>query len=304
MLLNQQAVRGLKLIRIYSLLQLLPSLAFLGLLILGLFWKTHITPAYAQMLAWALTGITGAIIMDRVFRHRMSLDDTIHPMPVRSILGVSSPMLMTASMQIIVSQAGIIILGMYRPAVEIGYYAVAVKLATLTTFVLSAINTMSAPKFAELYHQGRIDELLRIARKSTRLIFWTTIPILIGLLVFGITILQIFRHEFISAYPAMCILIAGQFINSISGSTGYFMSMTGHHIALQNFKAIATVISIVMAIILIPRIGINGAAVAASAGAAFWNLAGLLFIKRQFGVGIGYDPRIEFSRRSNKKVRV
>jgi len=290
MLLNQQAVRGLKLIRTYSILQLLPSLALILFLLAGLRWKTPQVPAYAQLAAWAVTGITGAVIMDQAFRKRMRSEDRVESVSSRSILSLSLPMLMAASMNIVISQTGVIILGVYRPAAEVGYYAVAVKLATLTTFVLAAINTMSAPTFSELHHQGKTDELLRIARKSTRLIFWTTAPILAGLLLFGKPALRLFRPEFVSAYPAMCILITGQFINAISGSTGYFMNMTGHHCALRNIITAAAVINVTMNLVLTPHFGVIGAASAACASVIFWNLAVILFIKHKFGRSIGYIP--------------
>lgn len=294
--LNQQAVRGLKLIRTYAVLQLLPSLALVVLLLVGLKWKTPTLPAYAQLTAWVITGIAGAVIMNRAFRRRLQPGDIPGDIPgtipAGSILGLSLPMLLTASMNIIISQTGIILLGMTRSAAEVGYYAVAVKLATITAFVLSSINTMSAPRFSELYHQGRSDELLRIARKSTRLIFWTTAPILLGLLVSGKPVLQLFRPEFKAAYPAMCILVAGQFINSISGSTGYFMNMTGHHCALRNIKIAAALINVTMNLILTPRFGITGSASAACTSMICWNLAEIVIIKRMFGRSIGYFPGV------------
>jgi O-antigen/teichoic acid export membrane protein len=290
MLLNQQAVRGLKLIRIYSFLQLLPSLALLILLLIGLFWKTPNTPAYAQMLAWALTGIIGVIIMDRAFRCRMHPNDTICSMPVRNILALSTPMFMTASMDIVISQTGIVILGMHRPAEEVGYYAVAVRLATLTIFVFKAINTMCAPKFSELYYKQEMDELFRIARKSTQLIFFATAPILLCLSFFGKQILSCFGPTFPAAYPAMMLLVIGQFFSSIAGSTSQFMNMTGRQIAFQNIIATAAVINLLVNLAITPKLGILGAATAASLSTVFWNIAVLVYIKRMYGRTIHFDP--------------
>jgi len=290
MLLNQQAVRGLKLIRTYSVLQLLPYLALVLLLLAGLAWKTPALPAYAQLVAWAITGIAGAIIMDRAFRHKMQSGDQIQEIRAESILSISLPMLMTTSMQIIISQAGIIILGMHRPTAEVGYYAVAVRLATLTTFVLSAINTMSAPKFSELYHQGQTEELLRVARKSTGLIAWVTVPILAGLLILGKQFLHLFGPEFTIAYPALFILITGQFINSISGSTGLLMNMTNNHNQLFLMMMGAALINLTINLFLTPTHGLTSAAIAAAVSQIFWNTGALFFIYKRFKCFIGYIP--------------
>lgn len=290
MLLSQQAVRGLKLIRTYSLLQLLPSLCLLAFLTVGLKWKTPNGPAYAQLLAWAVTGIAGALIMDRAFRRQMRPTDTVRHTSIHELLRISLPMLMTASMNMVIAQTGVIILGMHRPSAEVGYYAVAVKLATLTAFVLGAINTMSAPAFSRLFHEGNTAELFRVARKSTRLIVWTTTPILIGLLAFGMPILHLFRPEFRAAYPAMVILVAGQFIHSVSGSTGLFMNMTGHQKALSRIIAVAAGLNIVINLMLTPRLGIIGTAIAACASTVFWNAAALAFIHRRYGQTIAHWP--------------
>jgi O-antigen/teichoic acid export membrane protein len=288
--LNQQAVRGLKLIRTFSLLQLLPSVCFVLFLVVGLKWESLHVPAYAQLAAWGVSGILGVIVMDRAFRRRMKKTDKICEVPVRSILSLSLPMLATSAMQIVIGQTGVIVLGMYKSAEEVGYYALAVRLATLTSFVLNAINTMSAPAFSELFSQGQTGELLRIARKSTQLIVWTTSPILIVLLVFGQSILALFRPEFAVAYPALAILVIGQFIHSISGSTGLFMSMTGHQNSLRNIMTIAAAINVVLTFALTPHLGLIGPAIASSASTIFWNAAALMLIQRRFGGTIAYVP--------------
>ncbi len=293
MLLNQQAVRGLKLIRTYSLLQLLPALGLVIFLVIGLRWKSPNTPAYAQLFAWSVTGILGAIIMDRAFRRRMEPSDPVHHMPIRSILNISLPMLMTASMNIVISQTGIIILGMHRPATEVGYYAVAVRLASLTSVMLAAINTMSAPTFSQLYHSNKIPELLRIARKCSKLVFCVSAPILIFLLIFGRPILSIFKPDFVSAYYTMVILVLGQFVNATSGATGLFMNMTGNQKKMRNYISIAAILNVALNLMFTPRWGATGTAIASLASTTLWNVSGLVFIKLRFGRMIGFIPFVK-----------
>jgi len=129
----------------------------------------------------------------------------------------------------------VIMLGMFRGEAEVGCYSVSVKLATLTSFILTAVTSMAAPKFSEYYHANKQVELFHIAKKSTKLIFWTTVPLLLFLLIFGkYIIITLFGNDFIASYSAMVILVCGQFVNSISGSTGMFMSMTGKEKQYRN----------------------------------------------------------------------
>jgi O-antigen/teichoic acid export membrane protein len=204
---------------------------------------------------------------------------------------ISVPMLMVASAAFVTGQIGVVTLGMFRSEGDIGHYSAALKLSSLTVFIMQAINTMAAPKFAELYHVGKMDELFSIARKSSKMAFWITLPILLVLILFGKQILnRLFGEEFIVAYPAMACLVFGQFISTLSGSTGYFMNMTGHQDAFKNIMISSAVINIGLCMLLVPSYGINGAAFAAMTGLIFWNAAVLYYIKSKYGRTIGYLP--------------
>jgi O-antigen/teichoic acid export membrane protein len=294
MLLNTQAVRGLRLIRVFALMQMLPQGFNLLLLVsLGLLWPSKDVPVYAILGGFAMTGILGWFIMEYEFRQKMQPQDTVHPMPARGILSISLPMLMTHAMTFVIGQTGVIMLGMFRTEAEVGYYSIAVKLATLTAFILSAVNSMAGPKFSELFHSDKMDELFYIAKKSAKLIFWTTAPILLGFVTLGRPVLHIaFGQEFTVAYPALVLLVMGQFVHSISGATGLFMNMTGNQNVFKNIVLAAAVTNICVNLLLIPPYGIYGAAIAAMVSFMSWNITTLIYIKMKFGRTTGYFPKI------------
>jgi O-antigen/teichoic acid export membrane protein len=292
MALNTQAVRGVRLIRTFAMMQLMPTLTLFVFLLAGLLLtQNHYVPIYAQLAAFTVTALAGAWIMDRAFKAKMEPGDHVRAMSVQEILTISTPMLMTASIHFVIGQIGIVMLGMFRSEAEVGYYSIAVKLATLTAFVLQAINSIAAPKFSELYHTGKMDELFYVAQKATKLIFWATAPILVGLIIFGRPILALmFGKDFVVSYVPMVMLVTGQFISSVSGSTGNFMNMTGHQNPFRTIVFCAGVLSLVLGFILIPRFGINGAACVAMVSVSTWNICTVVFIKRKFGRTIGYLP--------------
>lgn len=292
MTLNTQAIRSLKLIRIFAFIQALPVFSQLIMLILATkFLYNNGNPIFTFLGGLFITALTGWIIMVNEFKKKIHPGDQIEDMPVRSIISISMPMLMTSAMNIALGQTGVIILGMFREEAEVGYYSIAVKLATLTSIILNSINSMAAPKFSELYHSGKIDELLYVARKASKLIFYCTIPFLTGLIICGKPILSIlFGSEFSIAYLAMIILVAGQFIHSISGSTGIFMNMTGNQIKYRNIIFFTALFNILLNFLIIPKYGYYGAAFTSAFCVAGWNLATLLFIKKKYGRSIGYLP--------------
>ena len=292
---NTQAIRGLRLIRMFALMFVMPHLFNLALLlVLSFFIHSQHVPVYALLGSFALTGIVGWMVMEYRFRQIINPGDQVRTMPYKEIISLSLPMVMTSAMTVIIGQTGIIMLGVFRPEHEAGYYSVAVNLATLTTFVLTAINSMSAPKFSELFHSGRLDELFQVARKATRLIFWTTCPILLFLAAFGNPLLSLlFGHDYTIVYGAMLLLVIGQFVNSISGSTGIFMNMTGNQKAFRNIIASAAGINILLNLLLTPSIGFTGAALSGMISLIFWNFGALLFMKLKYGQTIIYIPLLQ-----------
>ena len=290
--LNTQAVRGLRLIKVYVFMLVLPTLFNLfSLILLTVIIFSRNAPVYAQFASLAVTGIIGWVIMEYSFKRQMRSEDQVLPMSTRSILSISLPMLMTATISFLIGQTGVIMLGMFRSNAEVGYYSIAVKLATLTGFMLSAIGSMAAPKFSELFHSGNMEDLFYIAKKSAKLVFWTTTPILLCLVIFGKPLLgYAFGSEFVVAYPASVILIVGQFVSSISGSTGIFMNMTGGQNMFRNIMLGAAIITIPLNFILIPKFGIIGAAVSATVSLSFLNITILAYIKKNYGRTIGYLP--------------
>jgi O-antigen/teichoic acid export membrane protein len=290
--LNTQAIRGLRLIRTFAFMQMLPAVSKLIILILiTLFFFNPYNPIYAIFASCAITAIAGALIMQIVFKKKILPFDVVFNMPVKGILAISFPMFMTATINLAIGQTGILILGIFRTEAEVGYYDIAVKLAMLTTFALGAVNTMVAPKFSELFHSGNMNDLFYVAQKSAKLIFWTTVPILAVLFVLGKPILSLlFGPEFKVAYGAMMLLVIGQFVNSVAGSCGYFMEMTGNQNTYLNIVLGAAIICVGLNFALIPSFGTIGAAIAGMASIIFWNIVTLIFIKMKYGSIIGYFP--------------
>ena len=290
--LNTQAVRGLRLIRVFAFMQILPS-TFTLLILAGstIFSRAKENPVHAYLAALAATAMVGVLVMDKAFKVRIRANDLVHDMATKTILFISLPMLMTASMQFLIGQTGIIMLAVFRTDAEVGYYAIAVKLATLTTFVLASINSMAGPKFSELFHTGKMNELFYVAKRSAKLIFWTTAPMLLGLLLLGRPLLgYFFGQDFTVAYPAMVLLILGQFVNSASGSTAMFMNMTGRQNIFRNITFGAAFLNISSNLLLIPHLGIIGAAISAMISVSFWNIITLVYMKKKFGQTTGYLP--------------
>lgn len=210
---------------------------------------------------------------------------------LKDIYSVSAPMFLISGAHLLMSQADIIMIGIYLSETDVGIYFITVKLALVTSFVLSAVNSVVSPKFSHAYHSGDLDLLKKTARDSSKLIIFTTFPILFFLIALGYPVLGIFGEEFQAAYWILVILVIGQMVNSLSGSVGYFLNMTGNEKAYQKIILLGLLLNIILNAVLIPKYGNLGAAIATSSSLIFWNISSLMFMKSKFGYTTMYFGR-------------
>jgi O-antigen/teichoic acid export membrane protein len=288
--LHSSSLRGLKKIKEYSLLQEV-SIPFISILLLvsSLFIvKDERIPLTVSVLSLFIVSVFSCT----VWLKHADITSFSHSNNIRlgTILSVSLPMLLSHSSFLILEWTDTIMIGVLRTGVEIGIYNVAMKISILTSITLFAINSIAAPKFAEFYQKGDREGLAKIIHQSTKLIFWSSTSIILVIFLFPSFILGIFGEEFKTALYALLILTFGQFINAISGSVGYILQMTGKQKVFQYIVLTAALLNIGLNALLIPRYGINGAALASMLSMAFWNLSSVLFIRSHLNIMTIYIP--------------
>ncbi len=199
----------------------------------------------------------------------------------KDILFRSGPMAISAIAYILMQSVDVILLSKFTDFKTVAFYSVAIKLTTMVSLVLASVNTVQAPKIAELYSLNDLHNLELIIKKSTRLIFGLTFPAIIFILVLSGFILSLFGNEYKVAQNALFILLIGQSVNALCGSVGVYMNMTGRQLVLQKILLIAFVINLVLNWFLIPYYGINGAAIATSFSMIFWNITTVVYIYKK-----------------------
>ena len=196
----------------------------------------------------------------------------------------SFPVLISNSMLLLIQWVDIIILGYFETSNIVGIYSVIMKISLFSSIILFSINSIVASEFSRLYSLRKMDDLKLIIRKSSKVIFFITIPILIFIVCFSKFILGYFGTEFVAANKTLYILIIGQFINIVCGSVGYILIMTEKQNIFKNIMIFSTCINIIMNIILIPIYSINGAAIASSISLILWNILSFSYIYKNYNI--------------------
>jgi O-antigen/teichoic acid export membrane protein len=68
------------------------------------------------------------------------------------------------------------------------------------------------------------------------------------------------------------------------------LNATGYHKQFRNISIGGAVINVITNLLLIPKYGIEGAAVSNAVSMVIWNLAGTFYIRKKFGFYIAYLP--------------
>lgn len=144
---------------------------------------------------------------------------------------------------------------------EVGFYSVAVAIAELIWYIPRAISTVLFPMTASSCKESSKEFLPNIARKMIITIFPTALLIL---LVGKPLISLLYGKQFSASILPMLLLLPGILVMSVGKTLGAYIAGRGK----PEYNTIAAFVSlsitVILDIILIPRMGISGAAIATS----------------------------------------
>lgn len=295
---NAQSLRALYSDLWFNTLMIIPKL--INILLLGgviLFYHEPVNAVYAKIFTDFMAAIISAVFIVIVFK-KLKVQYTQYHEDFSKVWDLAWPMFLTSGLFMMMNQTDTLMLGYIKDPEDVGIYHIASRIASLTLFVLMAINYRSAPLYAEFYHAKQYTELQNLAQRTARLMFWITLPIVIVLVTGGEFLLGLFGDEFIMGYFALLFIVSAEFINTLSGSVGNFLNMTGNQKVFRNIILIGVTVNIALNALLIPPYSYSGAAFASLFSMITWNIIGSIYIKHKFGYFIGYIPLL--SRRNIK----
>ena len=200
------------------------------------------------------------------------------------LLASSMPLFGVVLMNMVITWSPMLFLGVWESSANVGIYSAASRTAMLTSFVLVAVNSIAAPKFAALYQQGNIDTLGAVARKSAKIMVVLASPILLLFLLIPEWILSVFGEQFKQGAVVLMILAVGQFVNVLTGSVGYLLMMSGNELILRNNLLFCITIGTILNFYLIPKFGMVGAAISAAFVLSIQNIIAMIMVRKKLNI--------------------
>ncbi len=196
----------------------------------------------------------------------------------------AAPLAMINALQFSLQRMDLLLIGLLLGSVSAGLYAPAVRIAALIDFCLVAVNWWAGPLIARTHRSGNRDELARLVRRAAQVTLAFTAVAVAGVLLFGGAVLGVFGAEFVAAETALRIRVVGSLANALLGPVGLLLTMTGGQDAAARVMGIYAVLGLVLNLVLLPWLGIEGAALAAAITSVGWNVHMAVVVYRRLGI--------------------
>jgi O-antigen/teichoic acid export membrane protein len=264
-----------------------PLLILVGIGTLAFIGHGILTPTTA--LAVVVAGVAVAFAVGALQLRRASpavLRSARASYLTRDWLRASVPMMLIGGLWMANSYVGTLAVGALAGPRAAGVYSIVEKGAAVIVLVLVATNMPLAPAIARLHAAGDREGLERAVEQVARISFVISIPICAAFAIFPNIYLSIFGPGFADGSMALTVLALGQLVNAAAGPAGNVLLMSGQErVALRGVGA-GLLVNLVLAVALVPPLGVTGGAIAFSLSLVVWNTSFVLAARKHVGVNV------------------
>ncbi|MFD1696013.1 GNAT family N-acetyltransferase [Roseibium aestuarii] len=257
-------------------------LALVGLLIVAGLPATAFWAAAVAVAATWVVALYQLVVIDRRLRPRMT---SVTPRAeMRLWVAVSFPMFLVEGILQLITSADVIMVSFWQDPHEVGIYFAASRTLALVHFVYFAVRAASAHRYAAFMQDPQPHRLATYVRQTSHWTFWPSLVVALGLLATAPLLLRLFGSDFASGYPVLAVLVLGVLARASVGPVDALLTMSGHQKACAWIYAATFLINVCFNFLLIPMIGLVGAALATTLSILFEAFCLALVAKRRLGL--------------------
>jgi O-antigen/teichoic acid export membrane protein len=244
-------------------------------------------PATAETAVTAVATALMLTVIGQTFVLNRRLKRTVPPGPkayeIKTWFSVSLPILIVEGFYLLLTNVDIILLQHFRTPDDVAVYYAAAKTLALISFVHFAVSAAVGHRFTEHHVTKDHDRLKDILADSIRWTFWASFAASVILAVMGRPLLSLFGVGFVDGFHLILILAAGLMARASVGPVERLLNMVGEQHLCAGVYAFAFVLNLVLGIVLIPRLGVDGAAVSTSTALIVESILLYVVTKRRLG---------------------
>jgi O-antigen/teichoic acid export membrane protein len=253
-------------------------LAGAGVLVLSVAW----------VLPYALAAIVACVLVHRLLERRAPRASTRPddaPILRREFWSFSWPRAVASVSQIAIQRADIIIIGAMISPSAAAVYTAATRFVVLGQFGVQAIQQVLQPQITHLLATNQLDVLSRVFKVSTAWNIAIAWPIYLAIGCAPAVYLSVFGDTFTEqGRLTVIVMMLGMLVGVYSGPVDTVLLMAGRSTVSLVNSLIALAVDLGGCLLLIPVMGISGAAVAWAAAVAVRSLLGYFQVRRSLAI--------------------
>lgn len=253
---------------------IVPRIVGLGVFGVGILLLDEITAAilYWVSIPLVMISVSGYFISRRLGAWNL-VRRKVSGSRVRELFVFSGPLAIGTVVFIFLGSLDILMLGYFGDSAQVGLYRSISPLQQSSTFILGSFTFLFLPLATEFFEERQFDDLNELYTVSTKWISALTLPIVLTLGLFPASVISAFFGEsYVPAAPALTILVLGLYTRALVGLNGDMVRAIDRP-EIELYTAVGGLgANAVLNVLLIPRYGIVGAAVATVIGYAVYNV--------------------------------
>jgi O-antigen/teichoic acid export membrane protein len=208
---------------------------------------------------------------------------------VRGWLSASVPMGVTEGLRLLQGQLALLLTGWLAGATAAGVYRGADAVMQLATVGASVVATAATPMFARLIGESDHEGIKRIAVLTSVIMVAGVVVVALPIALAGNWLFPaLFGQDFAASPPVFAILAVGLLGTYSMGLAQALANMSGHHLLTTQSFLTTALCNLVLGLVLIPRFGAVGAAIATAMSA----IVGTAWCAWQLARRTGYNTTV------------
>lgn len=203
---------------------------------------------------------------------------------LRSWIVVSLPIFLIEGFAFMLTNADVLMVGLYLSPHDVAIYFAMAKTLALVHFVYFAVKAGVAPRYAQFMQVGNRSQLDAFARETVTWTFWPSLAMAAVVLLIGKPMLGLFGPGFDEGYPYLFLLVAGVVARASVGPSESLLTMSGNQNVCAAVYGLTLGLNLGLNFLLIPQLGLWGAALATAISMMFEAAALSFTAWRRLGI--------------------
>lgn len=263
--------------------------ALLGLVLLG--GGSALLASAAWAVAWLVGAVLALAVLVVLVRRRTPPEDrsgSRRPDRAlrRRIRGFALPRLVATALEQSILWLDVVLVGILLGASAAGVYGTVSRFVTAGALVATALRIVVAPRFSAMLGEGRVRDVESLYSATAQWILLLGAPAYVVLALFSPTALSWLGDGFDEGLWPMVLLCGGSLVVLAAGNVQSLLLMSGRSAANAVNKAVVLAVNVVGNVVLVPRVGITGAAAVWAACMALDTVLAVWQVRRHVGVSV------------------